>query len=357
VRFIFGCGGTGGHIYPALAVAEDLNGKGHEMLFIGNGSGMEASIISAGGYAFSPIDVRKLYRKLTPQLLTFPYHLLKSTILSVGIIRRFRPDAVFCTGGFVSGPVAAAAILTRTPLFFHESNSLPGITTKAFARFTRATFISFAASRQRLRARNMIEVGVPLMKKALHAANFDPSELGFESHKPLILVTGGSQGSAAINKAVDDAARDILNMGFGIIWQAGKTGYPALHGKYKDTRDIYLFDFSPRLQEFYRGAAIAITRAGAMTIAELEENRVPAILIPLPTAAENHQYYNAVEQQRKGFAMVMEQKALDRASLLSAIETMYNERDKYVDALAKLPRNTAAADIGAYMISTLEKGR
>lgn len=357
MRLVFGCGGTGGHIFPALAIAERLQEDGHDLLFIGNADGMEASLVAAEGYAFSAINVRKLNRKLTPQLLVFPYFFLKSIITCVSVISKYRASAVFCTGGYVSGPVAAAAVLTRTPLYFHESNSLPGITTKAFARFAKITFISFAASRDHLHNARLIEVGIPLMKRVLTPLDTDTDDLGLDPDKPVIIVSGGSQGSAAINNAVDEALQDILAMGFSVIWQAGKASYPALREKYSDQPDLYLFDFSPRLALFYRRASIAITRAGAMTLAELEENRLPSILVPLPTAAENHQYYNAVEQQRKGFGMVLEQKVLGKETLLKAISDLYKNRDNYVNALSNLPGNTAAADIVSHIMGSLEKGK
>ncbi len=357
MRFIIGCGGTGGHIFPALAIAEQLRAMGHDLLFIGNGDGMESRILPSEGYLFSPVKVQKLYRKITPQLLTFPLHLAISTIKSIGIIKRFKAQAAFCTGGFVSGPVAAAAILTGTPLFFHESNSLPGITTKAFSRFAKTIFISFPGSRKYLRHATLCDTDVPLMKRVLAPGDFDPVELGLTSDKPIILVSGGSQGSESINKAVDASVPQILAMGFQLIWQAGKTGFQPLKQKYEDTPGVHVFDFSPRLPQYYKRASLAITRAGAMTLAELQINRLPAILIPLPTAAENHQYINAMEQQSKGFARVLRQKDLTSPTLLQAISAVHQDRENYVNAMSQLPPNTAAPDICAHIITYLQKGR
>jgi UDP-N-acetylglucosamine--N-acetylmuramyl-(pentapeptide) pyrophosphoryl-undecaprenol N-acetylglucosamine transferase len=337
-------------------VAEQIIALGHELLFIGNADGMESRIIPSAGYEFAPIKVQKLYRKLTPRLITFPWHLLSSTVKCIGLIRTFKPRAVFCTGGFVSGPVAAAAVLTRTPLFFHESNSLPGITTKAFSRFARVTYISFAGSRKYLRG-NLIDTGVPLLSRVQAHEDFDPKSLGLDGSKPIILISGGSQGSESINKVVDNTMADILGMGFEVIWQTGKTGYKRLREKYSSASGVFIFDFSDRLPQFYQCAFMAITRAGAMTLAELEENRLPAILVPLPTAAENHQFVNAMAQQDKGFAIVLEQKNLNPASLMDAIKTIQTKHEAYTGALAKLPPNTAARDVTVHMIKCLDKGR
>lgn len=355
MRFIFGCGGTGGHIYPALALAKKLGESGHQAFFVGHKSGMEASLIKSEGYPFHPIRVQKLSRKLSVSLLAFPFQLLGGIINCWKYIGFSRPDAVICTGGFVSGPVAIAAILCKIPLFFHESNSFPGLTTRYLAKYTSITFVSWQSTPDHLKKAPHKLTGIPLLPRKTDSGKLNPQELGLSMEKPIILITGGSQGSLAINQAIDAASKQMLDNGWQLVWQTGKTGYQQFAAKYHDTPGIYLFDFSPLLPLFYQFASLAITRAGAMTIAELEQSRLPAILIPLPSAAENHQFYNASEQQDKGLALCLQQKDLNPDTLITNIEKILKHRQSYLDSFQMVPPNTAADDISKAILDYLQK--
>ncbi len=354
-KFVIGCGGTGGHIVPALALAAELRRLGHETLFIGNADGMESRLVAAEGFPFQGIHVQKLYRQLSLSNLLFPLRLISSTIKSVSVIGKYRPDGVICTGGFVSGPVALGAVLRRIPLYFHESNSYPGLTTRYLARRTRITFISFAGAANYLKGANLLKLGVPLPAKPEREMSCDLAELGLDPAKPAILITGGSQGSQAINAAVDGALTTLLGKGFQLIWQTGKSGFATYSARHKDRGGIYLFDFSPKLPAYYGCAVLAVTRAGAMTLAELEQNALPAILVPLPTAAENHQHHNALEQRQRGLAELLPQADLSPQNLINTIETVYANLDKYRSRLRELPPNTATGDITQAILANLKQ--
>lgn len=358
MKLVFGCGGTGGHIYPALALAREFGCHGHHsVVFIGNRDGMEAELVKRESYDFYPIRVRKLSRGWDVSLLGFPFHLLASVFKCLAYYRRFRPDAVICTGGFVSGPVGLAAVLGRVPLFFHESNSLPGLTTRFLARYTRMTFISWEAARARLPKAPLMMAGIPLMPRGQAPGQESPdlADFGLDASRPLILVSGGSQGSQAINSAVEEALELILERGWQLVWQTGKAGYAHLAPAHKARAGVWLFDFSPLLPLFYPLASVAVTRAGAMTIAEQEAARVPAILIPLPGAADNHQLFNALEQQKKGVARCLEQKDLNPHGLIARIAEILEHRDEYHKKLEAIPPNHAAMAIRAQVISMLAK--
>ncbi|MBW6513897.1 MAG: undecaprenyldiphospho-muramoylpentapeptide beta-N-acetylglucosaminyltransferase [Candidatus Syntrophosphaera sp.] len=354
-RFVIGCGGTGGHIYPGIALARELSLKGAEILFIGNRKGMEDSLVRNEGFDFSGIRVQKLYRSLSLSNLLFPFLLLSSTLSSLRIMRQFRPDGVICTGGFVSGPVALAAIILRLPLYFHESNSFPGLTTRWLAKYTRITFISFAKTAQRLRKTKTLNLGIPLAERKTAEEVTDPSKLGLDPAKPILLVTGGSQGSQAINAAVAGALPQILANGLQLIWQTGKSCYKEYSGKFSNQPGVFLFDFSPLLASYYKLAKLALTRAGAMTLSELETNRLPAILVPLPSAAENHQYYNALVQQERGLAILLKQSDLTPQNLLDAIHGILEKHAGYIFRLGQLAPNTASSDITRAILNDLDK--
>jgi len=356
VRFIFGCGGTGGHIYPALALAKTLSQQKHTCSFIGNATGMEAEIVKRHHYLFHPIRVEKLSRTLHPSLFGFPFHLLSSIINCLKYIRKTKPDAVICTGGFVSGPVAIAAIISRIPLYFHESNSLPGLTIKALAKYSRITFVSWESSQKRLQQAKTQLVPIPLLPRDATDEEADLAALGIDPHQPVILVSGGSQGSLMINRTIDSALDAILQRGWQLIWQTGSASFAEFSSRHKDKEGLYIFPFSPILPLLYEKATLAITRAGAMTIAELEEARLPAILIPLPTAAENHQFYNASEQESKGLAICLQQSKLSPENLILAISLLLKNRQDYLQRLNQLPPNTASADICHIITQDLTPG-
>ena len=354
LRFVFGCGGTGGHIFPGIAVANELRRQNCEILFIGNRGGLEESLVASEGYPFRGIRMRKLYRKVSLDNLLFPVTLVMSVLASRKIMRGYRPHGVVCTGGFVSGPVAIAAVLCKIPLFFHESNSYPGLATRYLSRFARITFTAFFQTASYLKKTRVQRLGIPLPERTTPSPPPDLQELGLEPGLPVLLVTGGSQGSQAINNVIDAAMPRLLNMGLQVIWQTGNTGYAVFAKRHANRKGVHVFSFSPQLAEFYRLAKVAVTRAGAMTLAELEANRLPAVLVPLPTAAENHQHFNAQEQQSRGLACLLPQKDLNPDSLIAALNSILQNFAAY-QAKLELPPNHAAQDIADTILANLSK--
>ena len=355
MKFIFGAGGTGGHITPALALADELIKHKHNVLFLGNAKSIEESLCAISGYPFQKIKVQKLHRSLKPENLLVPFYLLGSVITAVNIMKKEKPQAVICTGGFVAGPVAISAALLRIPLFFHESNSYPGLVTRKMAKWINTIFISFENTRKYLTCSKLVNYGIPLRQTAKDDQQkpLDIGSWGLKNDKPIILVSGGSQGSVAINTVVNQAISDILSLGYQIIWQTGKMSYARFSAQHKGKEGIYIFAFSPDLPKMFSHCCLAITRAGAMTIAELEANHLPAILIPLPTAAENHQYYNALAQQEKGVAILLEQSKLTPYSLVENIKKISENLEIYRNKLTALPPNEAAQKIVDYILNYL----
>lgn len=251
-------------------------------------------------------------------------------------------DGVFTTGGFVAGPVALAAISLKIPCFLHESNSYPGLTTRYLAKYLSRLYISFEDTRKYLKKGELRNFGIPILKQSGSRA-FDLSEIAFEKGKKTLLITGGSQGSLAINSVIASVITVLLEDGWQILWQTGRNTYAEFYPLNKDRKGLYIFDFHPRLAAMMQISDLAITRAGAMTIAELEDARLPAILIPLPTAADNHQYYNALAQKNKGVAELLVQSELGAQTLLALVKSLSLENMK--EKLDTLPDNTAVKDI------------
>ncbi len=355
MKIVFGAGGTGGHIIPALAIASAMSANGWEPHFVGNADSLEERLVNDRHYPFHAIRVQKLHRKLTVAHLRFGYLLAKSIFECRRIIRQIGPDAVLCTGSYISGPIALAALWARIPLFLHESNSYPGLTVRYLAKYAKVVFISWDRAQQFLRRSNNQMVGTPICNHLFIKEDMNWEVYGLSAHRPKILISGGSQGSAVINDCVDSCVEQIVDLGYDLIWQTGKITYRRYADKYSNHPQIYLFDFNRVLPSFMMHAHIAITRAGAITLAELEVAKCPSILIPLPSSAANHQYWNAFEQQSKGFALMIEQNRLNPAALTKAIIELTEKRQSLRDALEKLPPNTASADIAATIEHHIER--
>lgn len=319
-KVLISAGGTGGHIIPAVAIAHELMFNNVKVLFAGNGNSLEETVCQKENIDFTTLDVQKLYRKITLAHLRFPGKLCKSIGKSIKIIRDFEPDIFLGTGGFVSGPTGIASVIKKVPIFLQEQNSFPGLTSRFLGHFARKIFLGNAGAKKYFPEKKVIFSGNPLRADILNVKNkVTPEELGLRKDSFKILLIGGSQGSRAINRNFLAIIDTLIEQGMEVIWQVGKLDFPGISETLQDKKGIYAFAFSHDMPGYYEMADIAISRAGALTLAELETKRIPVIVIPLPSAAGNHQYYNALELVNKGTALLLEQKDLSAGHLLKAI--------------------------------------
>jgi UDP-N-acetylglucosamine--N-acetylmuramyl-(pentapeptide) pyrophosphoryl-undecaprenol N-acetylglucosamine transferase len=351
LKLVIGAGGTGGHIIPAIAVGLQMSALKWEVTFIGNKDSMEEALVAKHKFRFLPIRVQKIYRKLTLEHLKFPFLFVKSLSQCLKYMSVMKPDAVFCTGSFVSGPVAIAAVLSKIPLYLQDGNSYPGLTTRLMAKYTRHIFIASDAARAFLPGASCLLVGNPILKyEKADLTKINWSEYNLIPVTKKLFVIGGSQGSVMINDAIGDCIKELLAMKIEIIWQTGKAHKHHLLEKYGNLNGVYIFDFTDKMSQFYQMSDFAISRAGALSIAELEEHRIPTIFIPLPTAAGNHQYKNAVAQRDKGVGMLLEQHSLNSKTLLNSVTKMLSNLQSFKDKLAQQPPNNATAIIAETII-------
>ncbi|MFO7660802.1 MAG: undecaprenyldiphospho-muramoylpentapeptide beta-N-acetylglucosaminyltransferase [Candidatus Cloacimonadaceae bacterium] len=342
MRLLIGAGGTGGHIIPAIAVALELAAQGWQVHFVGNRNRMEETLVSKYGFDFLPINVQKLYRRLTLAHLKFPFLFMSSIAKSVKYIIKVKPDAVLCTGGFVSGPVAVASIILRRRLYFQDGNSYPGLTTRVLSHYTQHIFIASERARNYLQKANCIMTGNPILKYSnldLNSVDWSSYNLRPDSRK--LFIIGGSQGSVIINKVVSECVKELLSQNIELIWQTGKNYYPRIHDKFAGVKGVHCFDFTDKMSEYYQLADFAISRAGALSIAELQEHALPAVFIPLPSAAENHQYINAVAQAEKGLGLVLEQSDLTPKTLMESIQKLSSKYQEFKTSFSAMPGNNA----------------
>ncbi len=310
-KILVAAGGTGGHIIPAISISKELISNGAEILFVGNKKSMEENLVLNESIPFKPINVQKLYRTFTFSHIKFPFKLLKSISDSVKIIKNFKPDAFLGTGGFVSGPVGYAAFLKKVPIFLQEQNSYPGLTTRLLSKHAYKIFLGSAEAEKFFKKEKLIFSGNPIktdLKNNTDKISF--SKTGLNKNTSKLLIIGGSQGSVIINNNLIPIIDEILKTGIEIIWQIGKFSFNSISKKIKSKKGIYFFDFSNEMVKIYNSVDFAIARAGALTIAELETKKIPSILIPLPSAAGNHQFYNALELVLQDTATIINQKDL-----------------------------------------------
>jgi UDP-N-acetylglucosamine--N-acetylmuramyl-(pentapeptide) pyrophosphoryl-undecaprenol N-acetylglucosamine transferase len=302
-------GGTGGHVYPALAVANALRARSQDVVWLGTHRGLEGRVVPAAGFDVEWISVRGLRRKGVVALLAAPFQLGWALVQSLGVIARRRPAAVLGMGGFVSGPGGLAAWLTRRPLVIHEQNAVAGLTNRLLARLARVVLQAFPGSfNSRVDAET---VGNPV--RADIAAVPPPAQRYTGRQGPLrLLVLGGSQGALALNRTVpaalallDPAARPVVRhqCGSGTAEAAG-TAY-AERGV-----DAELVPFIDDMAAAYAWADLVVCRAGALTVAELCAVGLPALFVPYPAAVDDHQTANARPMADAGAAVIIDESML-----------------------------------------------
>lgn len=361
MRILFAGGGTGGHLFPALAVAQEIERVEPKcrIEFVGTPYGLEAKMKEIIGYPLSMICMRGLPRKLSLGLLWFPVRLLWSIMQSLMICRRFRPDVIVGTGGYVSGPVIIAAALKRIPCVLQEQNSYPGLVTRQLASRTDILFIAYRRALEFLPGRvNYRLAGNPVRRSITGGDRARALEkFGLSADRKTILILGGSQGARRINEAVLNSL-EYLDNSVQLLWQCGKRDYKEVAERL-DKKDfvISLFPFSNEMELVYAAADIAVCRAGALTIAELTACAIPALLIPFPQATADHQTYNAVEMVEEGAAEMIPDVELNNVKLLQrAVAIVRSERLPVMkEAARKFGRPNAAAEIAGEIINLIEK--
>jgi UDP-N-acetylglucosamine--N-acetylmuramyl-(pentapeptide) pyrophosphoryl-undecaprenol N-acetylglucosamine transferase len=358
---IFAGGGTGGHLYPGLAIARALvrQAPDIEPFFVGALRGIEREILPTTEFKHALLDLHPLYRSA-------PWKNWRTLASSVGamrslnaIARERRPVAVVGTGGYAAGAALAWARLHDTLTVLHEPDSHPGLTTRAFARGADAIFLGFAEAASRLspsRTAKVLPLGSPIeppptarMSRASARALWDLPENAF-----VVLVTGGSQGARALNEAVAAWCARGLPANVALVWATGRASAAAYADR--ESRMVRVRAYLSPIADAYAAADVAITRAGAMTIAELCAWTIPAVLVPLPTAAQDHQTSNARATAAAGAAIYLPQSEMSAESLDATVRELMKSPATLAsmqDAAARRARPGAAADIARALLSLL----
>lgn len=353
-RLIISGGGTGGHIFPAIAIANAFRERHSDahILFVGARGRMEMSRVPEAGYEIIGLWISGIQRKLTLSNLLFPVKLMISYLRAMVIVRRFKPDAVIGTGGFASGPMMMAATRSKIPTVIQEQNSFAGLANKQVADKVSKVCVAYDGMEKYFPASKIIVTGNPVRKDILSVKDkTDKAKIHFafeDSHRTLLII-GGSLGARTINESILAGIEKLIDADIQVIWQTGKAYYEVVYSelaKY-DKRKIRVFDFLKEMDLAYAAADVVISRSGALAVSELCIANKPCILVPSPNVAEDHQTKNALALVEKDAAVMVSDKEARTKLVDEALKLLFDEHraKKLSENIAALARPSATEDI------------
>ncbi|WP_259071110.1 undecaprenyldiphospho-muramoylpentapeptide beta-N-acetylglucosaminyltransferase [Mucilaginibacter sp. X4EP1] len=344
-RIIISGGGTGGHIFPAIAIANALKklDPDTQILFVGANGRMEMEKVPAAGYKIIGLDIQGIQRKSILKNLMFPVKLWLSVRESVKIIKDFKPDAAVGVGGYASGPLLYAASLKGIPYLIQEQNSYAGITNKWLGKKAQKVCVAFDGMEQFFPAANIIKTGNPIRKESVDINGKQMQALenySLSAFKKTILVTGGSLGARTLNNSIMAGLDKIIAADVQVIWQTGKFYYKSIIEKLGENYhpNVKIVEFLNRMDLAYAAADVIISRAGAGTIAELCVVKKPVILVPSPNVAEDHQTKNALALVQENAAAFVADRDAEQNLVDKAIELLGDKdlQKRLSDQIGKL---------------------
>lgn len=331
-KFILSGGGTGGHIYPAVAIADELKARypDAEFLFVGASDRMEMEKVPQAGYKIEGLWISGIQRKLTLKNLAFPFKLISSLLRSIKIVKAFQPDAVIGTGGFASGPLLQIATSKKIPSLIQEQNSFPGITNKLLAKKVNTICVAYDGLEKFFPKDKIKLTGNPIRKDLLQVKNKQiegKEAFKLKHNKQTLLVLGGSLGARRINQLIESNLEFFETGDIQVIWQCGKLYYNQ-YKEHNDLKNVQVHAFLNQMDLAYAAADVIISRAGAISVSELCIVGKPVIFIPSPNVAEDHQTKNAKSVADKNAALLIKEKDLDANFQLEFSELISNEEKR-----------------------------
>ncbi len=349
-RIMISGGGTGGHIFPAVAVAEEMKIQypQSEILFVGAEGKMEMQKVPEAGFQIVGLPIRGLQRRLTLKNLLLPYYILKSLVKAFGLLSTFKPNAVIGFGGYASAPLLFAAAMKGIPVYIQEQNSYAGLANKVLSRWATKICVAYDDMHNFFPAQKIVHTGNPIRINVLKALQHKESlktEWMLNENQKVLLVIGGSLGATTINKSIVSCIQQLKALGLQVIWQTGNRDFDAM-SKFQD-QSIKVTAFIKDMHKAYASADIIVSRAGAIAVSELSIVGKPVILIPSPNVTENHQTKNALALVKKNAAIIVKDTEAEK-ELLSVISDLLNHEEKCVGlstSISALAKPNAAKDI------------
>ncbi len=355
MRVIISAAGTGGHINPGIAIANKIKKEepDSEIIFIGTSRGLETDLVPRAGYELKTLEAYGLKKKISFTNIKNMIKTMASTRLAKKYIKEFKPDIVIGTGGYICGPVFAAATSNKIPSILHESNAYPGKAVKMFAKKVTKVLVGFEAAKEKLpMAKEVVVTGTPTKVNKIQLTDKRKqeliNELGLTIELPIVLVFGGSQGAKAINDAIIGMLKENKIKNYQLIWATGQKQFDIIAKELNENnmdinnlKNCKVLPYIYNMEEMYELSNLVIARSGAMTITELAITCKPAIFIPLPSVGANRQEDNARVAEKIGGAEVILNSDLNSENLSEMLEKLTSD----MDLLKKMGQNINTLEI------------
>lgn len=328
MKILVSAGGTGGHIYPALAIIDKFKEKEKDLdiIYVGTTNRMEKDIIPQYNIKYIPIEIYGLTKNIIHDIKNI-YLIKKNINKMIKLMKEFKPDIVLCIGGYVTFPVIIAAKKLGIKIFMHEQNAIPGKVNRLTEKYASLIGVSFKESIKYFKNKNVFYSGNPTSSRALKINKISKESLGFNKNKKLIVMVAGSLGSSSVNSKCIDFLKKVQNKEYQVLYITGKNYYNDFT-KEKFSDNVIIKPYIDNLPGVLKDASLLISRAGASTIAEILALNIPSILIPSPYVANNHQYFNALDIKNNNCGMMLEEKDFTTEKLISMIDDILEE-NKY----------------------------
>ncbi len=359
MKLLIGGGGTGGHIYPALALARYAQAEDStiEILFVGTEKGLESKIVPSAGFTLKTVPVRGFQRNLK-QLGPVAVDLFRGLKQVSRVINEYRPDVILGTGGYVAAPLVIAGLLKGYPVVLHEQNALPGLVNRRLAPFVKRVCISFAETEKRISRFSRVfytgnprasEVATMSRQEGCRHFNLDPDGIN-------ILIYGGSRGALKLNQVVTEyLKKGLLPGAVNLIYVTGDIYYAEVSAEPgTQSQRVRLYPYLDRMPEALAAADLAVTRSGATTLAEITALGIPALLVPSPNVVNNHQYYNARLLADAGAAVLVEEKDFDYRRLQQELDRLLND-PSLLEEMKKKSRQMGVTDAAVRLYRCLQE--
>tara|TARA_R110002050_G_scaffold162939_2_gene292876 strand:- start:21127 stop:22227 length:1101 start_codon:yes stop_codon:yes gene_type:complete len=363
LKILVSGGGTGGHIFPAIAIANAIKEKHHdaEFLFVGAEGKMEMEKVPAEGFDIEGLWISGFSRSLSVSNLVFPFKLISSMWKAAKIVKRFQPDVAIGTGGFASGPTLRVASQKGVPCLIQEQNSFPGVTNRILSGKAKKICVAYDGMEKYFGAEKTILTGNPVRKEVVKIEGKRDEAIqffGLDANKRTLLIVGGSLGAQSVNNAILANIAALLELGIQIVWQTGKTNYKEISAATQSFvgKGVHVKEFIFKMDLGYAAADIVVSRAGAIAVSELSIVAKPTILVPFPYAAEDHQTKNAMSLVEKGAAVLVKDADV-QTGLLQQITKMVNDPvigDSLTKNIKELGKPNAANQIADEVLSLIK---
>ena len=330
MRIVISAGGTGGHIYPAIAIINKIKEEEpkSDILYIGTSDRMEKDLIPELGIKYKAINVRGLKRKITLDNVKVLYQFLKARKECKKIIEEFNPDIVIGAGGYVTGPVIWAAKKLGKKTFIHEQNSVVGLSNKYLTKYADKIGVSFESTLSCFPKEKAVLTGNPCSEKAIKMKKANKEDYGLDKNKKLVLIVMGSLGSKTVNDKIVSFLDSFKNKDYQVLFVTGNSYYEKVK-KLRVPSNVKIEPFIYEMPSLMKVTDLIITRAGASTMSEILVLNVPSIFIPSPYVTNNHQYKNAMDLVNKNAGLILEEKDLTKDNLINLIDKTLSNKEQY----------------------------